>query len=39
MVVVVPVEEHAAVPAGVLDVVEPLGELGPYFSVLKCASE
>jgi hypothetical protein len=29
MVVVVPVEEHAAVPAGVVDVVESVGELGP----------
>src|SRR5450755_4958537 len=35
MVVVVPVEEHAAVPAGLLDVVEPVGELGPVLQRLE----
>jgi hypothetical protein len=32
VLVVVPVEEHAAVIAGVVDVIEPVGELGPGIS-------
>ena len=35
VVVVVPVEELAAVRAGVLDVVEPRGELGPVLQGLE----
>ena len=36
---VVPVEELAAVRAGVLDLVEPLGELGPVLQRLEIDSE
>jgi len=35
VLVVVPVKEHAAVPAGVLDIVEALGELGPVLQRLE----
>jgi hypothetical protein len=39
VLVVIPVDEHTAVSAGVLDVIEPGRERGPVLHILNAASE